>query len=154
MHCLKNQFLVIFTYNGHIHSVRVGVGEVAEQEQSVVLGQATRLVEIPQLKADVLHRCSLHPGKTPWNENPQWRRVGTNFIPWGNWKAGQQNHKVLVDREHQSKWKCNFFPPQKIADIFPICCTSLLLYWKTVNCNVVSWMLFFNCKVVNFVFYN
>lgn len=55
-------FLDLQTYNGHIHSVRVGVGEVAEQEERVVLGQAARVVEIPQLKTDVLHRGSLHRG--------------------------------------------------------------------------------------------
>lgn len=56
------RFVDLQTYNGHIHSVRVGVGEVAEQEERVVLGQAARVVEIPQLKTDVLHRGSLHRG--------------------------------------------------------------------------------------------
>lgn len=67
---VMRRFLDLQTYNGHIHSVRVGVGEVAEQEERVVLGQASRVVEVPQLKADVLHRCSLHREKNSVERTP------------------------------------------------------------------------------------
>lgn len=58
------------TYNGHVHSVGVGVREVTEQEERVVFGQAARVVEVAQLKADVLHRCSLHGEKNTVERTP------------------------------------------------------------------------------------
>ena len=49
------------TYNGHLHCVGVGVGEVTEQQQGAVFGQGLSGRQVPQLCADVLHCCSLYP---------------------------------------------------------------------------------------------
>lgn len=129
MHCLNIVFLDIPTYNGHVHGVRVGVWEVAEQEQRVVLGQAPRVVQVPQLKADVLHRCSLHREK---NTAEAVQRAALNPRPSGGCRVKPPGGDF--------SWWLIVLTDDWIRD--PMCCTSLSLYCKTLNEDVVCWVLF------------
>lgn len=49
-----------FTYYRHLHSILIGTRAVTQKQQGVVFRQASGVGKIPQLIADVLHRCSLH----------------------------------------------------------------------------------------------